>query len=130
MKQQEEDEEFLRRQSARDAVAIVTRERITEEVRERAQQPRVVPQEEYDRMLEMKKKQIEHMAKVLNQTNKEMAILQEQNKDLEEIVSKGLFFYWLYLWKLLLDASNISFFCGYIQLVCLFPLRRRNEEES
>lgn len=89
MKQQEETEETFRRQSARDAAAILNRERVAEEVRERAQQPRTVPQEEYDRMLEMKRKQIEHMAKVLNQTNKEMAVLQEQNKDLEGIVSKG-----------------------------------------
>ncbi|OQR72855.1 G kinase-anchoring protein 1-like, partial [Tropilaelaps mercedesae] len=89
MKQQEEDEEALRKQSIREAAAIVTRERAAEEVRERAQQPRVVPQEDYDRMLEMKKKQIEHMAKVLNQTHKEMAILQEQNSELESLVAKG-----------------------------------------
>ncbi|XP_022665072.1 G kinase-anchoring protein 1-like isoform X1 [Varroa destructor] len=89
MKQQEEEEQALRRQAAREAAAILTREKVADEVRERAQQPRVVPQEEYDRMLEMKKKQIEHMAKVLNQTHKEMAVLQEQNADLEFMVSKG-----------------------------------------
>lgn len=88
-KEQEEEEHRLRLTTEREASAIVAREKVQQELIEKAAQPKVVPQEEYDQMLEMKRKQIEHMAKVLNSTNKELAILQEQNTDLEKLLSKG-----------------------------------------
>lgn len=88
-KEQEEEEQKLRLTSEREASAIVAREKIQQEFIEKASQPKMVSQEEYDQMLEMKRKQIEHMAKVLNTTNKELAILQEQNADLERLLAKG-----------------------------------------
>ncbi|XP_003745101.1 G kinase-anchoring protein 1 [Galendromus occidentalis] len=88
-KEQAEEEKRLRLHSEREASAIVAREKVQQEIIDKASQPKVVPQEEYDQMLEMKRKQIEHMAKVLNTTNKELAILQEQNADLEKLLAKG-----------------------------------------
>lgn len=89
LQREQEEEQKLRLTSEREASAIVAREKLQQEFIDKASQPKMVPQEEYDQMLEMKRKQIEHMAKVLNSTNKELAILQEQNSDLEKLLAKG-----------------------------------------